>query len=472
MTSRRSSSATSSRLDQHPEVRKKALSVNSFALKIFPFFSVLQRSTFSYRAITYITLLFAIIQHILISVFPNLYANYQIDQIIASIFLFSYPSYNTTHITLEIIVIAVGYVALFFFIATVIRYKLKGTITKVEIAAMNIIMHFFIPLVILPLSSNAGSILTAMINQLASTLSTIVLLLLTFILWACFIGIFYFSTLFSSSTIFFHDSVCVYFESKPIFFTYLFNSFLAFLIWISKDFNVNFPYFVGALNIVLDLFLLFLIFNFPFAYLYVTTIAAATLTSCIFGSIGFFIGGNLGYLRYVLVLVSFLISSIVFHIILKFVSKKIIRKEEFVNDRLAIKQLRLAVSQNDPSFISGKIIEMIVQGTNNYTVRLEVAKFVCYFQELQPQFTAQLAMLRNATSLSMSESFLFYQLRIAETGRQPLCTVDELMPLRDETKKLEMTIRAAWKYIQNNNDFFAPSIMEPINRQKEDCMGH
>lgn len=408
-------------------------------------------------------MIWSAVQFFLISIFPNHFTNSKFDYWFSCVFMFT-PNYHAEkYDVMAITVLIIGYIAAVFTIILILIYLIKKTLLKWQIIVICLVMHLIIPLLLIPIASIIGSSLHILINE-TSTLIPSLLVIFAAILWIMFIAGFYFSTLFSSSKIYFHDSACLYFCWRPVFYAYLFGSIIETFVWVSKDFHKDFPYFIGAIQIIFYAFIIYLLFQFPFAYLSTNVIVAGALFGCIGGVITYFTHASFVPLRYIVVIFWFILGLIIFYTIMKIYSKRLLKRTEFVSNMSAIVQLRLAVAQNDQSFTTGKIIEMITQATNDFSVRLEIAKYLCFFQEFQPQFTAQLAMLRNANSLNMAESFLFYQLRVAETGRQPLCAVDELIPLRDETKKLEMTIRAAWKYMQHN-DFFAPAIIEPINVQ-------
>lgn len=471
MDSNRSlNTASSSRHTQMPDIKKKAMAVNSSYTKLFPFISRLQRSTYSYRVWTYIQTFFVAIQHLLVPMFCNFYPDSKVDFYLTAIFMFVPNSSGKTYTIESALVLAIGYFCSVFMIIVTISFYVRNTISKVAAAIVSIIMHLIIPIIVIPTASIIGSALDNLLESQNKTQSTI-FIVLGCISWVLLVAITFFNTTFSASTVFFHDSISAYFNGQPIFYSLVFNSLILFFTWVSDDLNEYFSYFLDALHIVLDIFLLYWTFQFPFCYLYINAEMGATMLGCIFVCIGFFIRGSFVPLRPILGLVGWLVGFNIFYFTLKIYAKKIMKRTEFKNRNETIKQLRLAVSFYDQSFQTGHLIENICQATNDFSVRLEVAKVTCVFAEFQAQFTAQLAMLRNATGLSISESFLFYILKTVETGRQPLCAVDELIPLRDETKKIEMSIRAAWKFMEGNC-FIAPKVMEPVCRQVNTCEHH
>lgn len=470
MDSRSLNTASSSRHTQVPDIKKKAMAVNSSYTKLFPFISILQRSKISYRIMTYIQTFFIAIQHIIVPMFCNFVPNSKINFYITAIFMFVPNSYGDTFLYESIVVLIISYAIYVYLILVIITYRVRNTISKVACGVISIIMHLVCPVIMLPTASIAGASLSFLLDSYETTTS-IVLLALSGVSWVFLVAITFFNTKFSASTVFFHDSISAYFNGQPILYSLVFNSIFMFFTWVSDDLNEYFSYFIDALHIVFDIFLLYQMFQFPFCYLYINAEMGATMLGCIFVCIGYFIGGSFDPLRHILGLVGWILGFNIFYFSLKFYAKKIMQRTEFKGRNEIIKQLRVAVAFYDQSFQTGQLIERICQATNDYTIRLEVARFTCMFAEFQPQFTAQLAMLRNSTGLSIAESFLFYQLKIVENGRQPLCAVDELMPLRDETKKIEMAIRAAWKFMQHN-DFVAPKVMEPICRQVNTCEHH
>lgn len=351
---------------------------------------------------------FAVFQHLVVPLFANHFPHSKADFYVTSICMLCPNTYGKTWKILSGIVIAVGYLSMIFFLLLIGLFKYSNTLPRWSIGLMSVIMHLIVPLIFLPTASIAGSALEFLLNLTYDKTITTSLFVLALLLWIVLIGFFYIITLFSAHTVFYHDSVATYFDGRSIFYSYIFNSIILFVAWISKDLNKDFPYFVGAIQIVLNVFLMYHVFQFPFTYIFLNAEFGATLIGSTFAVIGYFISKSYVPLRYILAVSTWFIADGVIYFIMKFYVKKLLLRTEFTNNKSAIIQFRLAVATFDNSFLTGKVIDMLTQGTNDYTVRLEIAKFICFFQEFQPQFTAQLAMLRNSNGLSLGESFLFY----------------------------------------------------------------
>ncbi|OHT01183.1 hypothetical protein TRFO_32133 [Tritrichomonas foetus] len=154
--------------------------------------------------------------------------------------------------------------------------------------------------------------------------------------------------------------------------------------------------------------------------------------------------------RIVSVVIIWIVSSIIYKFIFDFFAKRLLRDESEKKINLKI---QFSLVYDSESFISGKLFDKLSMYVNNSTNRLHIAKWSCFIHDFQPIFTAQIAMLRNATDLTFAQNFLLYQLCIAETGRQPLSSVPELNILRNETVSISTSIRAAWNHLHTDLSF-------------------
>ena len=462
-----SSAASSQKSVQLPDI-KKAVQPPTVTITLFPYFSLLQRGFYYSRIFNYLPIFWITAQHIVLSTFTCEYKDSTLDEILSEIFLISPLNSGSKFNTFAGIIIGLSLICSIYNYSTILYYKFKKTLPRwsVGFAAFN--SHVILPLLFLPVSFILGASVAFYFDEEKKYfIAFIVLGLFAYMLEVLDL---YLTTTLSAHTVFFHDTPALYYDSHVVFFSLLLNSFLAILEWLAKFCGTGFDYLISILQIIVAVYMIVKMFDFPFAGIFTNASICSVFPAQIAGCLIFIINENsFRPLRILVAVFVYIVSMPTFYFIFSSRSKKIIQEEEFTTPAKAIRQLRVAVSASATSFTNGKLIETITSNCNDNAVRLEVAKFVCFFHEFQPQFTAQLAMLRSATGLSFGNQYLMSQLKVAETSRQPLAAVDELIPLRDQTKSIEMSIRAAWKYMELNNDFSAYGIIESINVQLMHC---
>ena len=462
-----SSAASSQKSVQLPDI-KKAIQPPVVTFTLFPYFSLIQMGFHYSRVFNYIPIIWIIAQHLVLSVFTCEFQNSKIDEKVSEIFLFTSLKLGTTFETMAGIIIFVCFFCSIFIYSTILFYKIRQTLPRFAIVFVSFSSHVIIPLIYLPVSFILGESIALYIEEGKSFL--IAYIAFSFIAYVFASLNIYLTTTSASHTVFFNDTPALYYDSHVVFYSLLFNSFIAILEWLSQFFGNGFDALMSIIQIIIAIYMTVKMFDLPFAGVVTNSYICAAFIGQIGGCLMYLSGyEKFEPLRIIVAVVLYLICVPSFYFIFSCHSRRIINEETFTTPKNAIRRLRVAVSASAPCFLNGKLVEMITSNCNDSVVRLEVAKFVCFFHEFQPQFTAQLAMLRSATNLSLGDQFLLAQLKIAENSRQPLAAVDELIPLRDQTKSIEMAIRAAWKYMELNNDFSAYGIVESINVQLLHC---
>ena len=460
-------------------VAKKQNELQASTSKLFPYISLIQRSSVLPKFIHHIVYLFIFLQSVAISLWLQININYddeiqsQLQKYFSYVLLFT-PIDNTdynSYLGIIIFFACLAIVAGLFIFIPILVYEKSKKVVKWILWLQDFMLNCIAPLITIPLFGHFGVGIVQSFNNHSSDKEYIILLIISIVALMVILPCVILSFIFSGNTVFFlassyvvtnHRYVLIYLIGQGIF--------LAFSN-VSSILGKELEFAEIILHIIFSILMLVgLFFMTPFLFRWVNYVVGGILIGSVIGDIVSFFVQELEY-RILVIVAGTIIFSIVIKFVFDFNANRIIHSEikfesasntdepppkneesnkgKEISERFVGLMIQFTLLYQDDIFLSGALFNKLTSKIKATESRLQIAKYTCFFHELQPTFTAQIATLRTATDLSFSQKFLLYQLGVVETGRQPLSSVPELNELRQETQEISASIRAAWYHLHS-----------------------
>lgn len=471
--------------------------VPSSHLIFFPYATLIQRGTSIPHFLSHISFIFICLQSIGISIWL-LYVdtsskmsqndqdfNDKMQKYLSLILLFTPSKDDSTYIPVISTIGAVAIVINLLWLIPAIIFSKTQRVVNWLLPLQDFLSNVVSPVLVIPLFSHFSvgisqafqkNHLTEGTSSLSTTNCVILLILsalaciLNLVTAVCFI-------IFGSNTVYFPNSEYIVTNQATVLSMIIGQGVFSFFSYLSDVMGESISIAALVIHILFGVVLCILGFvKIPFMFKWVNYcfcgLSAASVISDICSRIV-----KLIYLRIVIIVCCWIVFWVIFKFVFDAVAKQKLKKfyendNPDTNENANVKKtesqllllrneskkskvnvrvlIQLTLLYEDQNFTSGKLFERLLLFASTSEDRLQIAKYCCFFPDFQPLFTSQIALLRNITDFRFSQSFLFHQLCITETCRQPLSAVEELTTLRQEAPTVSTSMRASWSQLNSD----------------------
>ena len=417
----------------------------------FPLITVMQRNCQPSRIFLFITNLYPIFQIILTSLWPHFWHQPKYwEELLINIFFFHTMSDDETLLNaLNIVILIISYVSSLISILTFTFYRFKKLAIRPLLFVDNFFLHAINPILMIPLGFKFGD----SVYRFGETKNYLYILyaVLTFLVWCL--------TMFFMSVMYFYDAYSIYIADSTLM---TFDGFYQPVMMIAPSILMAFSfilpmihiyleYVVIALHIILSIVFIYWTTYLPFGSPNINILVSGLYCGALVSDIACYTSLISSWIKVIICFGSTMISICINYLFYKkYYFPKILKQKDSDNPSICLFVMRYAIMTKNSIITSGEIVEKLSKIITDSNDRVIFAKFLCYFQEYQPHFVAQMATIRKASNLTKSNQFILYQLKKLEIGRQRTAKFEELYDISNEINNINYKIKNIWNNLSNN----------------------
>ncbi|OHT04864.1 hypothetical protein TRFO_27592 [Tritrichomonas foetus] len=409
-----------------------------------------------------------VLQNIFLSLWPHvLHESTHYEEILTNVLFFATLGDDRTEIySFVAVVILLSLITIVMLIIIVTIYFRKRVAIIPFLYMFNFFMHIVNPILIIPLGFLTGQLIVRVFYEptpifITLTVFCAIVLLSNIAISLC-------SYIFDASSLYLADSHFMTFDGIFQSSVMIIPSLVSLFSYVSTLFHPDFPYVVIAIHILYCIIFTIWLFWLPSGQPNVNPSFASFLSGMLISDIICVTSLHETWYRYIIALASILIMMFIMRFAFKERVKRILNPNLFnpdaekpapfdeLNVKYSLFILRVALMHNHPIFTNGQLVENISKNARTDSERIALSRYICYFPDYQPIFIAQLAVLRRAHSLSLTNDFLLFQLRRLEVGFQKLAKIEEMNSICIESSSIALRLRSIWQQIElkNQNSLF------------------